>query len=804
MFLFKEYKEKSKHLSDLLPWAVMVRDGVVLNKDGSFLKTISYRGPDLASSSESEFVAISAKINNALKRLGSGWAVFIESRRIPAQEYPHEGHFEDPVSWLIDAERREYFTQGENHYESQYFMSFQFLPESSKQQKWQQLFFNKTSTTNENYEKQLDAFEESINRIYDILKGFMFALSHLDSNQTLTYLHSCISNKQHEVVLPENPMYLDALLADTPLLGGFDPKLGEEHLKVISILSFPSTSIPAMLDQLNDLAFSYRWVTRYIPLSKLEAESQLKNYRRHWFAKRKGLFSMLTESLSKSPSGMMDNTAIANAKDTDQAIGLLSDDQVSFGYYTATVVVSDKDETVAYEKQREVERIINSLGFVTVNETINAVESWLSSIPGHCVANVRMPLLHSLNLAHLMPLSAQWSGPVENTHLKDAPLMITNTSNFTPFRLCNHVNDVGHQMIVGPTGTGKSVLLNMIALQFLRYKDAQVFIFDKGNSFLAATKGVGGQYHQVGNLSQDGLVFAPLIGIDDAAECIWATDWITGLVEGEGVTINAKRKSAIFEALSQLAICPVKERTLTGFRAMVQDEEIRTALDNYILTGPYGKILDAESDGFQAAPWQCFEMEAIMDMPKIVPVVLSYLFHCLEKQFDGKPGILILDEAWVFLDHPLFRSKISAWLKTLRKKNISVICATQSAHDALASSIASALLESCPTRIFLPNNRILEPEIRGQYKSLGLNNQQLMILSHALPRKQYYYQSSLGNALFDMSLGPIALAFAAQSSSKALKDIKYFMAHHKENYLEHYLQHHDLEWAYKIIQERSQ
>ena len=162
----------------------------------------------------------------------------------------------------------------------------------------------------------------------------------------------------------------------------------------------------------------------------------------------------------------MDNTAIANAKDTDQAIGLLSDDQVSFGYYTATVVVSDKDETVAYEKQREVERIINSLGFVTVNETINAVESWLSSIPGHCVANVRMPLLHSLNLAHLMPLSAQWSGPVENSHLKDAPLMITNTSNFTPFRLCNHVNDVGHQMIVGPTGTGKSVLLNMSSFIF--------------------------------------------------------------------------------------------------------------------------------------------------------------------------------------------------------------------------------------------------------------------------------------------------------------------------------------------------
>ena len=119
-------------------------------------------------------------------------------------------------------------------------------------------------------------------------------------------------------------------------------------------------------------------------------------------------------------------------------------------------------------------------GSSSVRESVNAVEAWLGSLPGHVYANVRQPLIHTLNLAHLMPLSSVWAaGPARNDYLDGPPLLYAETSGSTPFRLSTHVGDVGHQLIVGPTGAGKSVLLALLALQFRRYPGAQVYIFDK-------------------------------------------------------------------------------------------------------------------------------------------------------------------------------------------------------------------------------------------------------------------------------------------------------------------------------------
>jgi type IV secretion system protein VirB4 len=147
-----------------------------------------------------------------------------------------------------------------------------------------------------------------------------------------------------------------------------------------------------------------------------------------------------------------------------------------------------------------------------------------------------------------------------------------------------------------------------------------------------------------------------------------------------------------------------------------------------------------------------------------VPPVLIYLFHRLEDRFDGRPTLLILDEAWTFLDDPLFSTKIRAWLKTLRKKNVAVVFATQSLADIERSAIAPAIIESCPTRIFLPNSQALEPQARAIYERFGLNARQIEILAVAAPKRDYYAQTARGNRLFELGLGPIALALCAAST----------------------------------------
>ena len=440
---------------------------------------------------------------------------------------------------------------------------------------------------------------------------------------------------------------------------------------------------------------------------------------------------------------------------------------MSFGYFTATVTVWDEDVVRVQEKLREIERVLGGMGFSTINENINGVEAWLSSLPGHLHANVRMPIIHTLNLAHLIPFSSPWAGPERCVHLKDAVLSYARTAGNTPFRLSPFVGDVGHQMVIGPTGAGKSVLLNFMAMQFLRYPRAQVFVFDKGGSFLVSTAAVGGKYYNVGSsegLEHGGLVFQPLAKIDEHLERMWASEWLCGLLQNDNIEINSEVKERVWDALTNLSNVPISQRTFTGLSALIQDKTLRQALEPYLMGGSYGDILDSDTSYFFDASWQCFEMEHLMQTPGLIAPVLSYLFHVLEARFDGRPTLMVLDEAWLFLDHPLFASKIKEWLKTLRKKNVAVIFATQSVEDALSSDVASSLIESCPSRIFLPNDRALEPKVKRAYEELGLNDRQIHILSSAVPKREYYFQSHIGNALFDLGLDSVALAFCGSSS----------------------------------------
>jgi len=810
MFNLGEYRNKSDRLTDLLPWAALIAPGVILNKDSSFQQTLMFRGPDLESSTEQQLVSTTARLNNALKRLGSGWAFYVEARRKLALQYPDQTNFPNEISWLIDTERRDLFQREEENYESVYYITLQYLPPKESASKISSIFVKKdkeSEVTGGTYKKLLNYFTASVNQLYDILKDFMYEISFLSDEQTLTYLHDCISDKSHKVRVPDTPMYLDALLADTPLLGGLEPKLGKNFIKTISILGFPTVSVPAILDNLNHLPMQYRWVTRFLPLDKAEAEKILKTYKKQWFAKRKGVLTLLKETLAKSESAMVDNASMSKSVDADDALQELADDHVSFGYYTATITVWDETQDAVYEKQREIERVVNGLGFVSVSETINSVEAWLSSLPGHANANIRMPLMHSLNLSHLLPFSAVWAGPVRNEHLKAPPLLYARTSGNTPFRLSNHIGDVGHQMVLGPTGAGKSVLLNVMASQFQRYDQSQVFIFDKGGSFYALTAGVNGQFYEVGDVGSGGLVFQPLAFIDNNEERVWASDWVMGLLINENVEIIPETKEIIWKALTNLSEVPKKQRTLTGLRSFIQDKRLRIALDTYTLGGPYGEILDCDEEHFYSSDWQCFEMEKLMSTPRIIAPVLSYIFHVLEKRFTGRPTLMILDEAWLFLDHPMFADKIKEWLKTLRKHNVSVIFATQSVADALNSSLVSALNESCPSRIFLPNDRAMEPNVAEGYESLGLNSRQIQILSHATPKRQYYFQSYKGNCLFDLGLGPVALAFCAASGPKDKKMISQVLEASNgdhETFLKKYLHIKDMDWAYKIIQQHFQ
>jgi type IV secretion system protein TrbE len=802
MMNLAEYRNRNARLADYLPWAALVAPGVVLNKDGSFQRTAKFRGPDLDSSVAAELVAVAGRINNAFRRLGSGWAIFVEAQRNEAAVYP-DSTFPDPASALLDAERKAGFEEAGTHFVSDYFLTFLYLPPAEEAARTEAWLYEGRDKAGTDPLELLRGFVDRTGRVLALLDGFMPECRWLNDGETLTYLHSTVSTNRHRVRVPETPIYLDALLADQPLTGGLEPRLGETHLRILTIVGFPTATIPGILDELNRLAFPYRWSTRAILLDKLDATRLLTKIRRHWFAKRKSIAAILKEVMTNEQSVLVDTDAANKAADADMALQELGADVAGMAYVTAAITVWDADPRIADEKLRLAEKIIQGRDFTAMPETVNAVDAWLGSLPGHAYANVRQPPISTLNLAHMIPLSAVWAGPERDEHFDAPPLLYGKAEGSTPFRFSLHVGDVGHTLVVGPTGAGKSVLLALMALQFRRYERSQIFAFDFGGSIRAAALAMGGDWRDFGgDLTEDdafSVSLQPFARIHEVPERAWAADWIAAIFMREGVAVTPEVKEHLWTALTSLASAPVQERTITGLAVLLQSNELKQALQPYCVGGAYGRLLDAESEHLGSAEVQAFEIEGLVGTGA-APAVLSYLFHRIGDRLDGRPTLLIIDEGWLALDDEGFASQLREWLKTLRKKNASVIFATQSLSDIDGSRIAPAIIESCPTRLLLPNERAIEPQITAIYRRFGLNDRQIEILARATPKRDYYCQSRRGNRLFELGLSEVGLALCAASSKTDQAAIAQIHADlGRDGFLAAWLRHRGVEWAPDLI-----
>ncbi|UJX46317.1 conjugal transfer protein TrbE [Xanthobacter sp. YC-JY1] len=799
MMNLAEYRRHGSRLADYLPWAALVGPGIVINKDGSFQRTARFRGPDLDSAVPAELGAVAGRLNSAFRRLGSGWALFVEAQRHEAGAYP-ESLFPDPASALVEAERKAGFAEAGSHFESSYFLTFCWLPPAEDAARAESWLYEGRGRESVDPREALSAFVDRTDRVLRLVEAFMPECRWLDDAETLTYLHGCVSTRRQRVRIPETPMYVDALLADQPLTGGLEPMLGAEHLRVLTIVGFPTATTPGILDDLNRLAFPYRWSTRAILLDKTDATRLLTKIRRQWFAKRKSIAAILKEVMTNEASVLVDSDAANKAEDADLALQELGADHAGIAYVTATVTVWDGDPRIADEKLRLVEKVIQGRDFTAMVETINAVDAWLGGLPGHVYANVRQPPVSTLNLAHMIPLSAVWAGDEQDAHFAAPPLFYGKTEGSTPFRFSLHVGDVGHTLVVGPTGAGKSVLLALMALQFRRYAGSQVFAFDFGGSIRAAALAMGGDWHDLGgSLAEESIALQPLARVDELSERTWAADWIVSILAREGASITPEVKEHIWSALSSLASAPVEERTLTGLAVLLQSNALKQALRPYCIGGAHGRLLDAEAEHLGQASVQAFETEGLIGT-SAAPAVLSYLFHRIEDRLDGSPTLLIIDEGWLALDDPGFAGQLREWLKTLRKKNASVVFATQSLSDIDGSAIAPAIIESCQTRLLLPNERAVEPQITAIYRRFGLNDRQIEILARATPKRDYYCQSRRGNRLFELGLSQVALALCAAASKTDQAALSQILAEHgRDGFLAAWLRHRGLGWAADLI-----
>lgn len=800
--MITEDSPASAELSSLLPYGTLIRPDTVLNKDGSLTACFFYQGKDVDSSTYSNRNVIATQIKDAVTRLGSGWMVQADTIRVKENFYParSDSSFPEPISEMIEEERRKMFEGEGNHYITINALSVTYIPPLKNESKFTSAFIKQDKSNKDSFaEVHLKTFDQTLNPFVSELSTHLaiermssYAYTDEDGEEhyisnLVQYLNYCLTGENHEMEIPKTGFYMDSLLSYHDFVPKLTPQIDDNFIGVVSINGFPSKSTPNILRALDSLPMEYRINYRFIAKDAYDAKKIVTKQQKFWQQKKRGFI----DQLFKNKEGNVSGDASRMERDAEDVKDEIDTGLVSYGYFNASIILRDKDPDKVEEYCLHIQKCLRNLGFDGLIEGVNATESFLGSLASEGLKNIRRPVVNSWNLTHMISLASIWAGRKTNPcHYypdNSPPLMYGATSGHTPFRFNTHVGDIGHVLLVGPSGNGKSTFVGMMQAQAQRYKDAQIIVFDKGRSAQPLIEAMGGNHYNIGSDNSD-LDFYPLSNVNGSSkDFLFCVELMESMMILQGATVDPADREEVIRSLNLLK--DQKSKTLTDFLNTVQSEKIKQCLSYYDHNGAFALLSgDPEEVPFHKFA-TCFETAELMDMGEkaIVPTIL-YLFHEIQKRLDGRPTFIFMAEAWTYFKHPIFKEKIIRFLKELRKANCALIMDTQSLNEIMKSGIMADMQDNVATKIFLPNT---EAENKGTateagpyecYKSFGLNDTQIKIIKNAIPKRDYYLTSREGNRLFSLNLGPVSLAFTGLTGRKHLDKMEELKKEHGDQW----------------------
>lgn len=771
-YSLSQFDQHGTDLAGICPWAIFRSEGVVQLKNGAFCCAYEFTAPDLGSSAPHKFGAIANSFNHAVIQLGEGWGIQFELQRRLTNKYPG-AVFKNLAGFLIERQREINFSYQKAHYENKYYMILtkQWEPEIAS--KAEGLFFKRSDKNNKFnssfMSEELKSFEENADRTAAILSGYMF-VRRLGSAEMFAFLHSSVSLNWHKMALPEDcSLFLDLAVTDTGLDNSMPMKLGDSYIPIVTVNSFPSNTIPAMFDVINSADCELRWSTRFICYSRETASKRIKDAEKRFHGQRKSIGQNIMETVGHIESSRENATAGAQESESSLARVECDSGNVGFGDYTSSVMVWDEDLDEAEDKARYIAGLISGCSFTCKEETQNALSAFESMMPGNMYANIRRLFVSTGNLSHVIPISSVWSGLRDNVFFHDicgvgVPNIVCSTNYGIPFYLNINTGDVLHQAVLGQTGNGKSTYLALLEAQWLKYPGAQVIIFDKGRSARCLTMCTGGIYIEPG---KDAVSFQPLAELDTDEQQRWAAQWIECCLAEQHIKISALVHTAVYNTVKTLATKDKADRTLTSFQqyceGIYENPETHTndicdGLAPYVLGGQYGSMFDCRTTNVPSTKWIMYELGSLLKMNAgAVAPALMYLFRLCEKRFDGSPTLLVFDEFWQCLKNDYFAAQFVEWMKTLRKKNVGIIFATQEVTDCINSPAASTIISQCGSKIYLADDTAMTPLVHDAYIKFGLEEPEIELIgdiSRSQKKRDYYYKSSKGTRQFQIDLEP--------------------------------------------------
>ena len=295
----RAYEPHPAALADNLQWAVVAAPGVVQSRDGAFSRTWRYQGVDPRVISPEGLNALADAFNLALTRLGPGVMLHADAARKPAVPLAPGKDFPHPLAYLFDLERYKLY-RDRPHFETEFFLTLTWGQPSEVQKRVERLFVTESEEAAQEAEVSLGRFDD-LCALLDNHLGSQLHLERLSTAEQLAFLHHALTGLSHPVAEPVAAVLLASMLSDQELVGGWRPRIGEKHLRVVRVNAYPTeTTSPAILDPLTDLPCAYRWSTRVLTVSPEEADRRVKSLQWSWYTRRQDTRSRLRRAFLAS------------------------------------------------------------------------------------------------------------------------------------------------------------------------------------------------------------------------------------------------------------------------------------------------------------------------------------------------------------------------------------------------------------------------------------------------------------------------------------------------------------------------
>lgn len=684
--------------ANFIPYRCHYNSDTILTKDEALIRVVKIRGFAFETADDIEIDLKKSARNNLFKGMASGtFSIYFHTIRRKEKAFP-DGDMPDIFSEKLNDEWRSKHSDNKTFVNEHYITIIRGHDTSTIakiQQMIQKVQHKADRLTWENHLREaFDELDEMTTRVINGFSAYSAKLLGLVEtedgifSELLEFLGRIVNcGFTQSMTLPTMP--LDHYLPISRLyFGGKSIEarhpMGSKYAGIVSVKEYRPSTHAGIFDAFMQLPFeliisqSFSFIDRMIAISSMQLQQR-----------------RLVQS---------QDVAVSQIGEIDQALDSAMSGEFAFGQHHCTVLCLE-DDLKALESALSMAIVeMANVGITAVRERLNMEPAYWGQLPGNSSFIVRKSTVNTLNVASFASFHNYPSGKRKGNHWGDAATVF-NTVSGTPFFFSFHVRDVGHTMIIGPTGAGKTVLLNFLCGQSQKFR-GRLFFFDKDRGAEIFLRAIGGTYMTPDVAKISG--FNPFQLDDNSVNRSFLVEFLKALVTYDGEKLSPEDLDKINEAVIGNYKLPIEQRKLSNISAFMGiggPGSLASRLSMWHGIGSHARLFDNDEDviDFDSNRTFGFEMGPMLQDKYAIGPVLLYLFHRIQKSLDGRPTMIVLDEAWALIDNPIFAPKIKDWLKTLRKLNTCVIFATQSVEDAAKSSISDTLVQQTATQIFLPN-----------------------------------------------------------------------------------------------------